>query len=541
MKLLLKCLAWIVGILIAAYIIIAFTLHILIKPDTYKHYLSQVIYKHTGHVVQFNGALSFTFFPAPGLHLTDVIVSNVHPADQKLAPYTAKIGAADIHIRLIPLITGKVIPKNIILKSATLNLIHGHTPMPTTTQIVQLQLPKGVSNTRNHPQNRQNKKQGPQTFSLNTLQKMNLPTITVQNTTVNWINLDNQHITSLKNLNLRLSPSHHNQAATVRAHFTLLQAHLKKQTEYQLKAQLYDREETIQIKNLAISANITTAKHPASMLTLKAKAIRINLPKQMVTVPHYAGRYNTLTFQGQLQDHWKNADKAVTNTLLSDTQLASGRIRENNRLTRYDSGTIAIESTLSVKNVELAPLFKGLTNTEKLAGTLNLNAKLQTKFLHPNTALNHLSGTADISLSNTSIQAVNLLTYFNKALSLLNRKPVANTPAKTALFQKLSGHFNVQAGVANNQDLQLLSKRFTGTGKGSIDLVNQMIDYRIVLHPTKNQRFQIPLTIKGPWKHPKIRTDLKQMGTGLIEHLLQQRSKGFFHQKHFRLKDLWQR
>ena len=76
MKTLGKIIAWLIGIIILLYIIAALVLHYAIKPQTYKTFVQDTVYKYTGHKMTINGTFEWSVFPNPRIKLTNVLIQN---------------------------------------------------------------------------------------------------------------------------------------------------------------------------------------------------------------------------------------------------------------------------------------------------------------------------------------------------------------------------------------------------------------------------------------------------------------------------------
>ncbi|MES2896718.1 MAG: AsmA family protein [Pseudomonadota bacterium] len=88
-----------------------------------------------------------------------------------------------------------------------------------------------------------------------------------------------------------------------------------------------------------------------------------------------------------------------------------------------------------------------------------------------------------------------------KGLGLLLAKDKSKTPVRCAV-----AHFQVKDGVMTANRIVFDTGPVLGTGKGSIDLETERMDFRIEGHPKEARliRLTAPITIKGPLTGPKI-------------------------------------
>ena len=90
-----------------------------IDPNDYREQIQTVVKEKTGRDLAINGDLSVSLFPWIGISLNDVSLSNA--VGFKAAPF-AKIQAADVKVKLLPLLSEQVEVSTIVLKGLSLNL-----------------------------------------------------------------------------------------------------------------------------------------------------------------------------------------------------------------------------------------------------------------------------------------------------------------------------------------------------------------------------------------------------------------------------------
>lgn len=90
--------------------------------------------------------------------------------------------------------------------------------------------------------------------------------------------------------------------------------------------------------------------------------------------------------------------------------------------------------------------------------------------------------------------------------------------AKLTDFSLLEASFDIENGVAANEDLVLVAPTLRVNGEGSIDLIGRVVDYRVepviaaTLQPKDGdpsfEGFGTPIVVKGPWSAPRIYPDI---------------------------------
>lgn len=110
----------IVGAIIVLLIIAGILLTQLINPNEYKEKISQQVLQHTGHTLQINGDISWSFFPWLGLKVEKVAFGNL-PAFG--TGNMATVDEAQVRVAVIPLFFGKVSISNLVLQNLQLDLV----------------------------------------------------------------------------------------------------------------------------------------------------------------------------------------------------------------------------------------------------------------------------------------------------------------------------------------------------------------------------------------------------------------------------------
>jgi AsmA protein len=155
-----------------------------------------------------------------------------------------------------------------------------------------------------------------------------------------------------------------------------------------------------------------------------------------------------------------------------------------------------------------------------------------------------LNGKVDMATANGSIDAVDV----SKILRGIEQGRFAGlriTAGEKTPFSELAGTFTITNGVADNQDLRLVSTNLRVTGAGSINLPARSLDYTVRpkianLNATTERavinlsNVEIPVRIEGPWEKPNISVAgqeqileaMKQIGKSLKSQEVEDAIKG---------------
>lgn len=174
----------------------------------------------------------------------------------------------------------------------------------------------------------------------------------------------------------------------------------------------------------------------------------------------------------------------------------------------------------NLTNVQAQPLLHDLgaeRDKLKVMGIGNVAVQVTTAGLDADTITRHLNGTAKFSFYDGKLDGVNIGFMIDTAYALLKGKATPPENEQATHFGNLSGTATIQNGVVTNKDFFMNSPRFDTTGQGTIDLVNQKIDYTLQAmpkvpgqdnnNPLSINHLAIPLRITGSMQNPSIVPD----------------------------------
>lgn len=529
-----KFIAWLIGIIILLYLIMALVLHFMIKPETYKSWLEKVVYQQTGHKLIINGALEWSTFPNPTIKMTQVVVEN--EKDQAhIAPYFAKVKEVDLQISLLHLFSGEIVPTYVILHEAQVNLIYHSATHNSITQLQQ-KSKSSQSPTATGPQPSASKsnaqlspalKLGDDATSHKTyLQHMKLPKVLLTNSSINWIDLKNNKITKFNDINVTIQPEQ--TSAFIKGSVTITQQ------PHTLKLKLsttltHSLDNTlVKLENLSFSGTDSNGKLTNS-LDYKGD-ISADFNKQTVSLPSYHLTWNQLPMHGKIDGNWTTTNNQLSATITASTKLADGMINEKATYVAPDKGHDSLNYLISIHHINLAPVLKSIHYDHLLQGVGSLTAHMSANNSGKGWVSN-LNGAGNFRLTDTKLGQLNSTQYLNQALQLLHQSPLENNGV--TVFSNISGSFTLHNGVFYNNDLKLEAKKVTSTGAGNINFNTHTINYRLKITPKNNKNnFVLPLNVTGSLQHPKVTPDLENIGKELLQNSIKQKVfKNLFHDK----------
>jgi AsmA protein len=130
--------------------------------------------------------------------------------------------------------------------------------------------------------------------------------------------------------------------------------------------------------------------------------------------------------------------------------------------------------------VPIERLMRSQGEKEVIKGLVNLDSDIQTQGNSEKAWIDNLNGKIGLIIDNGILVDANLEQQLCRAISTLNRKPLASEPrGKDTPFRELRGNLTLRNGVASNPDLSVSIPGLTVKGDGDVDLRVLGMDYRV--------------------------------------------------------------
>jgi AsmA protein len=161
--------------------------------------------------------------------------------------------------------------------------------------------------------------------------------------------------------------------------------------------------------------------------------------------------------------------------------------------------------------IDLEPFLKDAQIYENFSGTGDVSMSLTARGANTDAVVKTLTGKGAISARNGKIKGVNLQQSINDAKAKYDKlrgKSVEVMPKATdeSLFSTFNATFNIRNGVARNDDLRLQGANLRATGKGTANLTNDKVDYRLyvtVAEDASRKGSTVPVDIGGTLTQPQ--------------------------------------
>lgn len=178
----------------------------------------------------------------------------------------------------------------------------------------------------------------------------------------------------------------------------------------------------------------------------------------------------------------------------------------------------AIGAAFALSNISAQPFLKDAAKIEILQGKANVDLQITSTGANQLQLVETLNGTANLSLSDGAVVGFNLPGAI-RGISKGKFSAFKSAPTEKTDFSEMTASFQITNGVAQNQDLKLVSPLLRVTGSGAIQIPQRTIDYTVkpkLVASLEGQDgasalsgIEIPVRITGPLDKPKIQPELK--------------------------------
>lgn len=169
--------------------------------------------------------------------------------------------------------------------------------------------------------------------------------------------------------------------------------------------------------------------------------------------------------------------------------------------------------SVHVSDVQVGPVLKALANMDMLEGALSMDTRFSATGLTQR-SVKTLGGHGNVMLRDGKVRGFDIAGTLRRLAN-----PMAEAGPQETDFAQLSGSFQVNKGVASNDDLFMASPLLRVTGKGTVDLVRKALDYHVkptLVGTLKGQGdtvavrkgFSVPLHISGAFDAPKVKPEM---------------------------------
>ncbi len=185
----------------------------------------------------------------------------------------------------------------------------------------------------------------------------------------------------------------------------------------------------------------------------------------------------------------------------------------------------AVAAKFDLAGLQANPALTDAIAMDKIEGTLDANIDIATRGASQKAMVSALGGNGKVAFADGAIRGINIGAMVRNAASAF--LDASARQAQKTDFAELSGTFKIVNGIMLNDDLKLLSPLLRVGGKGTVDMPNRSVNYRIepkVVASTTGQGgstdtsgIKVPVIVSGPWDNLSYKPDLAGVIDGIAK------------------------
>lgn len=536
-----KFIKWLLLAVVALFIVLALYLTVIFDPNDFKPQIVDAVKKQTGRDLLINQDLSWTFFPAIGISLGDITLSNPQGFEHSTMVSVDGIVA---EVALLPLLSKEVDIAQLNLDGLTVNL---DTYKDGRSSF------DGLTSTKNKQADDAASEQAPANVQLS---RLNIGGVAITNSQINLYDeaSGKVQVFSLDELNLGVFSL--GQLADLSYKFSASMPDVKLVSEGAGQLTVSEDLKQISLSDFAVNNTIKGAGIPNKAMTVDLMTqVTVNTQDKQVALMLERLAIDSITASGKFDIHYGTAVPNVIASLAFDdinldnllpkseagevteaTQAAETKQQEPdlaglkavnlaldlsiksivvNNLTTNNwlmklvlkegvldvkqlsaelyQGTLTSSARLDgrqavanyrfdskISGVKVRPLLTAAADVDLLAGTANFSIAGNGQSLISDNIKRNLIAKGQFSVTDGALYGVNIPQMLRDAKAKLSGDLNAtSTGEKKTDFTSLTGSFSLAKGVFNNPDLAMASPLIRLSGKGDANIITQALDYKL--------------------------------------------------------------
>ena len=176
--------------------------------------------------------------------------------------------------------------------------------------------------------------------------------------------------------------------------------------------------------------------------------------------------------------------------------VVTGEFVVNNR-----SG-LSVGGQMNIRALQMQAVLRDAIGFDRVTGLGNVQLSFLGSGQSVYAIMNSLSGKGSLDIGQGTFEGINLD-------QLLRSGDVGSG---TTIFDNLKATWTISNGVLSNRDLVFRLKNYKASGKGTVGLGTQTLDYTFTpvdLRADSGQGLAIPVRLVGPWSNISIRPDVE--------------------------------
>ncbi|MDO8608388.1 MAG: AsmA family protein [Phaeospirillum sp.] len=178
---------------------------------------------------------------------------------------------------------------------------------------------------------------------------------------------------------------------------------------------------------------------------------------------------------------------------------------------------VGLNAAFQLKGLQAEPFLTDAADTDRLSGTGNFDVTVTGRGKTQRQIVSALDGKGAVSFLNGAVKGINLAAMMRNVATAFTGGPASTEKTD---FAELGGTFTIAKGILTNNDLALKSPLLRVEGKGTVDLPQRSVNYRIDPKVVASLQGQgggdasglvVPVLVSGPWENLSYRPDLEAL------------------------------
>ena len=204
-----------------------------------------------------------------------------------------------------------------------------------------------------------------------------------------------------------------------------------------------------------------------------------------------------------------NAHGGLVKISKINADLYSGNVR-NNVTVDVRKKTPLITSKKTISGIQIGDMLKAMADADQLTGSLNSQSNITLRGNSVHDFVNSMTGTASVNMKDGELHGIDMAQTVCQGMNNVSSLGVNTQEVdKSTPFANMGASARIKNGVVNNQDLKAALDAMSLSGKGTVNLPKQLLDYRLGFmveknlfketcsFPDKLEGVEIPIDCKG--------------------------------------------
>lgn len=274
---------------------------------------------------------------------------------------------------------------------------------------------------------------------------------------------------------------------------------------------------TLALNQLDLDAYLPAPTHKSQNIpapTLLLAAGLTALPSQQLKALNFRSMINIakLKVHGlDLQDVQLNtiADKGLINHSHSIKLYQgeyTGKLTFNARGVKPEMAMVE-----NIKQLQLEPFLMAVKGKAPVRGLLTGNIEMFGEGATPEAFKSTMNAFITLQCDNGAIRGIGLQKLLNHSKGLTQNTDIQMTEQEETEFSKISGTANISRGILTNNNLLIKTHLADVNGKGTVNLLNDTLDYHITAVAPELQGLPVNINVTGTLDNPKYTLDVSAL------------------------------